>query len=474
MNPEQMLTKVGASIDLLVAAGEPHGGLFPSLLDLGGRELAALPPPIAGQRMGDRAFPGSNLIHDEAVLRTMYALSDVMRRPDWRDAADRYLRRFATHCTDTVSGLFPWGEHAFWHLAEDRVGNGYADVAGRETSTVAIHDHLRQAPLCLWEKLWELNPACVVGFAQGLDYHYKAGDPPEYTRHAPITDLSRLPREPRSCDFPRHSGFYIYDWSFAWLKTGRAEFINQIRKISDYWWEKRHENGLLLSESRGPVGDPRFPDYQPLDSPSQTMGLATSLWESAILLEHRLPELAAEMRRRAAFYTDGFLGAPHDLARGVFVMNQTLDGQAHGLSQVWGSVYGEWPASYVALFCCGSYRWSGVEGLLDFAMAAGEQYVRQGFPGDLAVPAMDAGMALGLLADLFDITKERRWLDGGLALADRLVPIYFDSLLPRGAAGIDWYESQMGPSFLLHGLARLALLATDRDSCSLGADYTGR
>jgi hypothetical protein len=47
-------------------------------------------------------------------------------------------------------------------------------------------------------------------------------------------------------------------------------------------------------------------------------------------------------------------------------------------------------------------------------------------------------------------------------------------LLPRGAAGIDWYESQMGPGFLLHGLVRTALLAEDRDACPLTADYTAR
>ena len=83
-------------------------------------------------------------------------------------------------------------------------------------------------------------------------------------------------------------------------------------------------------------------------------------------------------------------------------------------------------------------------------------------------------MALGLLADLFDMTGERRWLDGGLDLAKELIDRCFDRPLPRGATGIDWYESQMGPSFLLHGLARVALLAMDRDNCPLDADYTGR
>ena len=96
-------------------------------------------------------------------------------------------------------------------------------------------------------------------------------------------------------------------------------------------------------------------------------------------------------------------------------------------------------------------------------------------PGDVAAPAMDAGLGLGLLADLYDLTGEERWLAGGMALAERSIEVYFDEAdLPRGAAGIDWYESQMGPSFLQHGLARIALLAQNRESCPLEADYTAR
>ena len=59
-------------------------------------------------------------------------------------------------------------------------------------------------------------------------------------------------------------------------------------------------------------------------------------------------------------------------------------------------------------------------------------------------------------------------------LAKRLNRVYCDSPLPRGAAGIDWYESQMGPSFLIHGLVRIALMDRDGLPCVLDADYTAR
>ena len=379
MQPPAIMERVCRAIEVLIEAGDRYGGLFPSMLDLKTHDmLMEMPPAIPGQRNTDRAPRGSNLIHDEAVLKTMVALD----RPGFQDAADRYLRRFATHCTDTVSGLFPWGEHAFWDLVEDRPGNSYT-VNNPDSSQGLTHDHLRAAPLWLWEKLHTFNPRCVERFGEGLDNHWSCRDPLEYIRPGYIDRIKPWLSKHSSYDFPRHSGFFIFDWAFRFAKSGRSEFLDQIQKMLDYWWEKRRDDGLLWSESRTTPGV----HLDGVVAVGQTLFLAASLLEAA----------------------------------------------------------------------------------------TGTRYVDEPFPGDAAVPAMDAGMGLGLLADLYDITGEDRWLDGGLCRAEELVSIYFgDCDLPRGAAGISWYESQMGPSFLLHGLARLALLADRPESCPLGADYTGR
>jgi len=472
LGPDEILDRVCRAVDALVKAGEPWGGLFPSLLDLKTHEmLAEMPDAIPGQRDGDRSHLGCNLIHDEAALKTMFAVAEATGQPEYAQAADRYLRRFAEHCTDTETGVFPWGEHAYWHLADDRVGNSYL-LRDPGRASRATHDHLRQAPVWLWEKLYGLNPRCVERFAEGLDYHWTAGEPPEYIRHAYIEVCEHYARGARSCDFPRHAGFYILDWAYAYARTQREDFADQIARMLDYWWTRRDPDGLLLIESRSPESDARF---HQVNAPAQTLSLGVSLLESSELLEPSRADLAGLMRARADVYVSGFLAAPHDVRQGTFViLSRRGTGEIVQTMPIWGSVYGVWPASYVALTVLCGLRRLPIDRLRAWSEAVGNAYLETSFPSDIAVPAMDSGLALGLLADLYDVTGDAQWLDGGMALAQRLLDIYMDHDLPRGAAGIDWYESQMGPTFLLHGLARVALMARDGRPCVLEADYTAR
>ena len=364
------------------------------------------PPAIDGQRDGDRAMHGSNLIHDTAPLETMFALSVALGRDDYAHAANRYLHRFATHCIETVSGLFPWGEHAYWHLVEDRVGNGYVDSAGR--THPPIHDHLRQAPLWLWRRLDAINPDCVQRFAHGLDNHWTEGEPREYIRHAIIDARRHHPRGARSCDFPRHGGFYIFDWAFAYTRSEDPALAEQMRAMLDYWWRKKHPSGLLGIESRCPADDET--DFARSLGVGQTLSLASSLLQAADLLNGILPELVTDMRERAAVYIDGFFSAPHDPAAGRFLILTSVDGKPLKKPEhmaIWGSRYGQWPASYVGLNALCTYRSGrGDSRLLDWAAAVGRSYLTEPMPEGVAFPAMDAGLTVELLDDLYEINDD--------------------------------------------------------------------
>ena len=461
MNADRILDRVCVAFDVLIEAGAAYEGLFPSLIDRETHKMVTeLPPAIDGQRMGDRAHLGSNLMHDHPALKAMFALSDSLGRDDYGEAANRYLKRFARCCTGTPTGLFPWGEHSFWDLLDDTVGNSYL-LLDRERELPVTHDHLRQAPLWLWEKLQEFSPRCVECFAEGLNGHWTEGEPLEYCRHAYIMESRPYQRYLRSCDFPRHGGFYILDWGFAYLQTGREEFLEQIRTILDYWWKKRDDLGLLLIESRSPVTEKNF---YGVNSVQQTFSLGVSLLEAADLLAESQPHLAATMRQRGKVYIAAFLAAPHDLENRLFVgssrrgTDEILDTYV-----TWGSKYGaQSPVAGTALMALCGYRLTGDKRLMAWARAAAHPYLEEPLPKEIAVPARDPATGIGLLADLYDLTGESFWLEGGLNLAGAMMEAFMDGDLPRGSSRTEVYESQLGPGDLLFALTRLALLAKDK------------
>ena len=77
----KILGNITDAVETLIDTGKDHHGLFPSILDREtGKMLEDRPPSIPGQRDWDRAHDGSNLIHDQPLLRTMYALGTVLDR----------------------------------------------------------------------------------------------------------------------------------------------------------------------------------------------------------------------------------------------------------------------------------------------------------------------------------------------------------------------------------------------------------
>ncbi|MCY4566951.1 MAG: hypothetical protein OXD49_01465, partial [Candidatus Poribacteria bacterium] len=281
----------------------------------------------------------------------------------------------------------------------------------------------------------------------------------------------------RACDFPRHSGFYIFDLAFAYTQNQRPEIREQIQRYTDYWWEKRDVRGLLRIESRSPTEAERFFEK---NAPTQTFSLGISLLESAELLESLLPELADQMRQYGLVYIDGFLSAPHNLETREFVsLCECETNRIFERMLAWGSVYGAGTVCGTAVLCLGGWRLTQNEKLMEWALAVGNTYLDEKFPVErvhaegFKIPASDAGLTLELFADLYDITGESVWLEGGIELSETVLDIYFPETLPFGASGIDWYESQMGAAYLIHGLARVALLALSQ-TCPLAPNYTAR
>ena len=83
---------------------------------------------------------------------------------------------------------------------------------------------------------------------------------------------------------PANVGWMVnfFDLTYAYVQNQRPETLEQICLMTDYWWGKRDEVGLLLIESRSPKEAERFFGN---NAPTQTLSLGASLLESALSLE---------------------------------------------------------------------------------------------------------------------------------------------------------------------------------------------
>ncbi|OGV36696.1 MAG: hypothetical protein A2X48_17010 [Lentisphaerae bacterium GWF2_49_21] len=465
-DPGNLLSLVCGAIDQLIESAQAFNGLlFPSVLEIkSGKVPKDLPPAIPGQRDCDRAFPcGSNLTHDHSVLRLMYDLAGSTGETCYRDAADGYLRHWSLHCTTTPTGLFPWGEHAFWNLEEDRPGSSYALA---RVYTMPTHDHLIQAPAWLWEKLWEFNYREVERFCLALENHFlDVENPLQYNRHANL--LRRHPMRKRHeghCDFPRHSGFHIYDWSFAYAKTGSPTYRRLLVRSLDYWWERKYECGLLATDTAT--------ISRRLAAPCQTLSLCATLYEAAALIAPKDPDLAKVVTSRAATYCKGLTDLLDNSPKGELPHQINVDTKVATLgTPVWEGAYGLRDVAGEALLSLCIHRINKDPRLLEFAKDVARLYAKTAFPTDKNIPIVVCGCLLLLLTDLFSLTGDEEWLDMAEAQAGKLAPLYMNDGLPRGATGIEIYESQLLPGYFLRGLARIAFLRKGRD---IGADYTRR
>lgn len=476
-----ILLAVCAAMDRLSAIAETYDGFIPSILDPQSGSMFKEPPPATpGQREGDRARWGANLMHDHPLLLAMMSVGVAEGIPRYRDVVDRYLTRFVSCCADEHSGLFVWGEHAYWRLDTNQPGNSIAE-GNRDPAYPIIHDHLRAVPLWLWQQIDQRDHTRVQRYAHGLDFHFKQGQPTEYSRHACLRagdpaladhkgyEASGRPRRllgehDGANDFPRHSGFYAFDTAFAWSQSEDPQLRSILERAADYWWRKKDDQGALKTQSRGPGGERAV---------AQTLSLAASLLETASVLRDggkaSAPALSAEYERRAHHYIDLAL-MEQEGPEAAFLSR--LD------AQVWGGGYGE--ASLVLcrypVWLLGLYRQTGRADLLDLAQCLARRVYAKPLPREVVQPvvAMDLAMAMAAAADLYEITREAAWLEHGVNLAGYALRECFTSALPTAAAGVTWYDAQLGSGYLIHALSRLGYLASSSSDCPVPPDYTNR
>lgn len=429
--------------DVLIAEGtekygDVHSPMLLSILDTAGHEHPNCEiPPVEGQRQGDRALFGGNLQHDVPLLQAWEALSELTGEERYRQAGRDYLRFFLDNCTGSATGLWPWGEHGHWDF--------YKEAFGHTT-----HEYLGAPPLEFWERAWEMNPRAVLGEADGLLNHVVNLDTFEFNRHADISAPLPTPRAPGMdfLDFPRHGGFYIQVWAFAYSKTKDARYTGYCERMMDHYTRVRHpQTGLL------PVTSSSHPNQA---SVATQLSLAVSMMESVPLLQgtptgERCNALALE-------YLESLAALPHDPEAGRYCSGGAIAGpdpsklSSPGFAYHYGSEF----LAMDALLWCQAYRLTGKPRYLQIARGIAEFYAKApGVPLEGTVRAQVFGSLINLMVDMDELAGGEMWLAAGERFGAQAIEELYHNGLFRGATGLWYYESESWPSTLMYALLRL-------------------
>lgn len=212
---------------------------------------------------------GTSLYWDQPMLLAARRLSEISGKPQYADAADRYVKGFLSVGIDE-NGLFLWGNHCYYDAFEDRFikfSGGYHE----------LRPHAAE-----WELFWRHNPAATERYIRVMA-----------ARHVydPATGgFNRHDNNEREHAFMEAGGVLVE--SLAWLhqKTEDPALLDMALKIARYSFDHRGETtGLLIND----------PDTSRWDSKVCTTEVA--VWANSCLraAQYTGNEEFAEMARQA-------------------------------------------------------------------------------------------------------------------------------------------------------------------------------
>lgn len=432
-------------IDTMIRDGTDRYGkvsspMFASILDMESHRLPDdIPANIEGQRYGDRSLHGGNLFHDVMLLQACDILSQLTRDEKYARAKKDYLQFFVKNCPQPT-GLFPWGEHAYWNFHEEKPG---ADV----------HEFLGGIPHAFWEDLWQADSNAVRREADGLINHVTDLDNYHFDRHADLFKPMPIPR-PRGgggLDFPRHAGFYIHLWGFAYSKTQDQKYAEWISRVIDHHWRARGADGILPSTTRGAQSQ--------IATAESTLSLGVSLLETAAILS--AGDLKDRCQSAGEAYVQAALKLPHQPSEGKFL--STIQSQKPDYSEPYRYGYGGGFSADNAVLCLAVYRLLKNADALKLAEEFAEFYsTHQPPPAHEIVRAHVYASIIGLFIDLHSITGKPTHLEQAERYAKFAIERLFYNGLFRGATSVDHYESDLMVGNLAYNL--LWLETAGRDS----------
>ncbi len=377
--------------------GPKKSGLLLSSLDrMTLAPLTVRPSPPGGIRREDRpgrpweALTGANPQLDENLLRVFYTLTEITGDARYRKVADEELTWFLNNTLSPNTGLLPWGEHMSWDVMLD------APIAG---GSVVVHEFAR--PWVLWDRCFVLAPEASRRFALGLWEHqiadHKTGG---FDRHAPYFEHGPVVGK----DFPRHGGFYIGTWCYAYKHTKDKTFLRAIEVILQRFERKRVQEDGAMVATLGPLDCHIAAGMVPEPLSSRLRAFADK--EDEIIL--------SELQRQPI------------TSRGT----------------MWQASYGSGTVASYAMFCVARHEQVDKNAYRDAVIAAADAYLNSFPEEDADVWPMTFGHVISTELRAYDWTDRPVYLEKARNLARMAVDMFWqDNPLPRASFKTGHYET---------------------------------
>ncbi len=244
---------VRAMLDNMIERGRDRYGearcpLFAAILDQDTLDCPENPPAYAvdavrldpGRFENRRAPGGGNIYYDQALLKSLVAMSDITGDARYREAALDALRFALNEAVDS-RGFPAMGGHMYWHFHRDEVSH-----------QEEFHE-LWNWPLA-WELWWEADPVAMREYARLMwEWHVVDKSTGETNRHSD--------GQPGYA-FSFTSASIISQWGYVASQTEADPYRAWCAKVAGYHWVARHEETRMFDSLGGRHSGAKFTTMQ--------------------------------------------------------------------------------------------------------------------------------------------------------------------------------------------------------------------
>ena len=458
--------------------GDVHTPMLVTILAVDTRTCPEVPEKLDEYfrvtRRGRRSPGGSNLLTDQATLKSMYLLSAITGRKEYADFADRYAGYVMKNLVDE-QGFFWWGWHRHYDVFKDS-REGHNPNRAKWGENVIPHE-IHAMNGILWDRLWAVDKNAVTKEIEAIwRWHVIDKETGEPNRHGDGN---------RGCDFTMSGGAHIEAFAFMYSRTNDRRWLDRAGLVADYFWKQRDPKTNCLPE-RPNAGRGRFDGGSFVTS-------TTGLYCHSLLNAYEMTK-EARFRDHALAYLKAYAKLGYDEKTGKFWGALKMDGtpipgprvytdnidsaegyaaaQPRGHLDLWGPYVARYQYPiYTAQAYAYAYHLTNAPDMLKAAerFAAWIERTPPGTvetentwyrsysegPGRQGTYADKYGRTISFLLHLYVVTCEQGYLDNARALANESIEKLHHNGLFRGHPAKPYYEAIDGVGNLLYALLEL-------------------